>query len=415
LSFPYDRSFVGQSVPELRCSISTNVTNPPGDRTIEWDETVTDYEGEKSPNGDYMVVTVTAVVSNTGGGQANRVRATLLLPENFMLDEGEHAIKPVTPADIAPGETGMISWMVRVDGSCTDTERTFEVLISSENAQQTRCAMTVRVAEKPCLVNLKIPASAVGVTGQIVAVPLWLRSASVEPLERYRLMIQFDPVLLRLHDAITEHSRTAKGWRGPRVEMLTSPGSVLPDIALIDDLTLDREHAIRLFETDTLVFVRFEVVFDPEFSESGKPSHVSQSPISMPIDMTLSSGRRIRPAFNSYREDETGNPSIIFNSGVFTVTSPCAWPLESSARLGGNRPNPFNPSTTIHYSLEKEMSVTLVVLDIFGREIRWLDAGLRSAGRHDIVFDAEDLPGGVYFYQLRTVMGVSTRRMLLLR
>lgn len=61
------------------------------------------------------------------------------------------------------------------------------------------------------------------------------------------------------------------------------------------------------------------------------------------------------------------------------------------------------------------MSVTLVVLDIFGREIRWLDAGLRSAGRHDIVFDAEDLPGGVYFYQLRTVMGVSTRRMLLLR
>lgn len=59
--------------------------------------------------------------------------------------------------------------------------------------------------------------------------------------------------------------------------------------------------------------------------------------------------------------------------------------------------------------------MTLVVLDIFGRELRVLDSGLRAAGRHEIVFDAGDLAGGMYFYQLRTHMAVETRRMILLR
>ena len=168
-------------------------------------------------------------------------------------------------------------------------------------------------------------------------------------------------------------------------------------------------------EEGTLVFVRFEIMFNPVFSASAGSQHVSVSDLNFISDLALNADRRIFSAFNAIEEDEYSNLSLIFNDGRLTVTSPCAWPLETTQSLAGNRPNPFNPSTTIAYDLRQEMPVTLVVMDLFGRELRVLDSGLRGAGRHEVVFDAGDLAGGMYFYQLRTPAQVETRRMVLLR
>lgn len=78
-------------------------------------------------------------------------------------------------------------------------------------------------------------------------------------------------------------------------------------------------------------------------------------------------------------------------------------------------PNPFNPSTTIKYSLPKSDIVSLRVFDILGREVAILLDEYKTAGMHTVEFNANGLASGVYFYQLRVQNFVETKKMLLIK
>ena len=87
-----------------------------------------------------------------------------------------------------------------------------------------------------------------------------------------------------------------------------------------------------------------------------------------------------------------------------------------SLKLFQNFPNPFNPVTTIKFDIRSLGNVSLKVFDVLGREIAVLvDQNLR-AGTYERVFDARDLPSGVYVYSLN-VDGkqIGVRRMTLLK
>ena len=83
--------------------------------------------------------------------------------------------------------------------------------------------------------------------------------------------------------------------------------------------------------------------------------------------------------------------------------------------LEQNYPNPFNPATTIGYHLPQAGRVTLSVFDLLGREIAVLESGFKTAGRHTVRFDGENLPSGVYFYRLRAGESLSQKRMILVK
>lgn len=80
-----------------------------------------------------------------------------------------------------------------------------------------------------------------------------------------------------------------------------------------------------------------------------------------------------------------------------------------------NNPNPFNPATTIHYELPIKSDVKLALYDILGRKICTLVEDVQTAGSHDITLDAQNLPGGIYFYELVTEYQKQTRKMILIR
>ena len=103
--------------------------------------------------------------------------------------------------------------------------------------------------------------------------------------------------------------------------------------------------------------------------------------------------------------------------GNVFVTDACLEPLVASDEytLRQNRPNPFNPVTVIEYVLPVAGRIRLHVFDRHGRDVALLDEGERDAGTHQIVFDASDLPSGMYFYRLDGAHGVLTRKMVLLR
>ena len=90
-------------------------------------------------------------------------------------------------------------------------------------------------------------------------------------------------------------------------------------------------------------------------------------------------------------------------------------PLSGLVRLLPNRPNPFNPITTIRYELSETGHVRLTVYDVRGREVDLLVDGERSGGYNEEFFRPGRLPGGVYFYRLEADGVERVRKMILLR
>jgi len=104
---------------------------------------------------------------------------------------------------------------------------------------------------------------------------------------------------------------------------------------------------------------------------------------------------------------------------VFSPTTRITTPAPL-LRLEQNTPNPFNPSTTIAYSIEQTDHVRLDVYDASGARVASLVDGVLGAGPHEAHWDGVDTSGrqvasGVYFYVLRAGAHVVTRKMALLR
>ena len=102
-----------------------------------------------------------------------------------------------------------------------------------------------------------------------------------------------------------------------------------------------------------------------------------------------------------------------FNGIVGVENSKSIQPLEF--RLEQNFPNPFNPATTIRYSVPNTSRVQINVYDVLGNETGTLINEEKPAGNYEITWDAANLPSGVYFYQLRAGEFTGTNKMILLK
>lgn len=83
--------------------------------------------------------------------------------------------------------------------------------------------------------------------------------------------------------------------------------------------------------------------------------------------------------------------------------------------LGQNYPNPFNPSTKIHYKIAQSEFINLSVYNVLGKEVAVLVNEIQSPGTYSVVFFADNLAGGVYFYTLETQNFTQTNKMLLIK
>ncbi|MCZ6702371.1 MAG: T9SS type A sorting domain-containing protein, partial [Ignavibacteria bacterium] len=89
--------------------------------------------------------------------------------------------------------------------------------------------------------------------------------------------------------------------------------------------------------------------------------------------------------------------------------------------LSQNYPNPFNPSTIIKFSLPVILSgvegsfVTLKIYNALGEEVAVLLDKELTTGTYEFEWNANNIPSGVYFYQLKTNGFMETKKMLMIK
>ena len=84
-------------------------------------------------------------------------------------------------------------------------------------------------------------------------------------------------------------------------------------------------------------------------------------------------------------------------------------------RLEQNYPNPFNPSTKIEYQISTPDFVSLKIYGVLGNEVANLVNETKSAGSYEVLFDASELPSGIYLARLYAGNNVQTIKMSLLK
>jgi hypothetical protein len=80
-----------------------------------------------------------------------------------------------------------------------------------------------------------------------------------------------------------------------------------------------------------------------------------------------------------------------------------------------NFPNPFNPVTTIRYSLPHDGVISIILHDLLGCEVSAIETGYRTAGTYQISFDAPNLASGVYVHTLTSGNITISKKMIITR
>lgn len=135
-------------------------------------------------------------------------------------------------------------------------------------------------------------------------------------------------------------------------------------------------------------------------SNSGLPDNSVFSPT---ID--VSSNKWIR----------TGHGLAVYNEGgvITSIKDNTQVLAQIKSILYQNYPSPFNPTTTIKYSIPKTSNVKLKVFDLLGREVTELVNEEKSPGDYTINFNASGLASGIYYYQLRSDKSHQAKKMII--
>jgi len=113
----------------------------------------------------------------------------------------------------------------------------------------------------------------------------------------------------------------------------------------------------------------------------------------------------------SYRLKQIDTDGSFSFSDVVSVNNA----LAKSFKLYSPYPNPFNPSTTIKYSIPSASIVSLKIYDVIGNEVASLVNEKKDAGEYEVNFNAKDLPSGIYFSTLRSNGNVQTQKLILIK
>jgi hypothetical protein len=128
------------------------------------------------------------------------------------------------------------------------------------------------------------------------------------------------------------------------------------------------------------------------------------------LNSPLSKNDIIRVSYKLRKTGETGiiEGSIAHRFDELPYTPACFTLLQ-------NTPNPFNPSTTISFELPHDAHITLTIYSIQGQLLTVLADDILKTGFHSYIWNAKEMPSGVYLYSINADGYTNTKKMMLLK
>ncbi len=220
---------------------------------------------------------------------------------------------------------------------------------------------------------------------------------------------------------------------GPQIflTLLNSGGGIVAATQVITDdinampgqptMTVDSDNYLLVTWPDnrTGITTPFRQVYEPSLTpiQANTPTYSTSAPYMQTPVGAGSTGRGI-----FVWADARSNGLNIYASQILyaptDVDDDAALPTSFS--LQQNHPNPFNPTTTISFSIPRGGHVSLDVLNILGQRVNTLVDENYPAGTHEVMWDGKDNNGspaatGIYFYRITSNEFTSTRKMLLVK
>ena len=113
--------------------------------------------------------------------------------------------------------------------------------------------------------------------------------------------------------------------------------------------------------------------------------------------------------------DVPADQRITVTEGATSVPGLAQSKLPISFQLLEAYPNPFNPSTTLSFSLPVASKIQLIVYNVMGQKVARVAEGFFDAGTHKVTFDGSGLASGIYFCRLQAGEYTAVQKMVLLK
>lgn len=135
------------------------------------------------------------------------------------------------------------------------------------------------------------------------------------------------------------------------------------------------------------------------------------------LDLTTIAGKTVEITFKADAANSVWSylylDDIAITSSLTDIEDADLVPVKY--KLNQNFPNPFNPETVIQYQLASTSFVSLKIYDVLGNEVSTLVNETKTPGTHQIIFNASNLPSGIYMYRLNAGSFSSTKKLVLIR
>ncbi len=334
---------------------------------------------------EHDVLRFSAIVTNNGSIAARDLQATILLPPGISLPSQESTVQYLqNPLDVDSSWT--VTWLLQPQKKRDGSLDTIRVEFRTGTIT-TYCEDWIFIIGIPPVTVFTIPRNVVERFDRKVTVPIIIDESQNKDINDIELFVTYDASKIEFLEWETENTLLASGW------MVSADGG---NGRISFHAIMPGGHLEGIGE---LIRMTFRV----RFGDGADILRVDSSPLE--FDSLASSVNK-------------GSILVRYYNGDVIVSGDCLYPLTATKKyvVLNNAPNPFNPSTVLHFALPKRAYVTLTIFDTFGREIAVVKEGEMDIGSHSFSFDGTGIASGSYLAVLRVDGApIAVRRMLLLR
>ena len=222
------------------------------------------------------------------------------------------------------------------------------------------------------------------------------------------------------------------GWRNNADEQGIMPGACVDDIVIeYDEAVFNSPRNFSLFDGVTVVLLEWDTPVVASNSATLSGYRIYRDDVAVAVvgaigyeflDDTIVGGETYRYFVTALYSNPVGESEPTETLTITTASDDYAVYQPYQTYLHSSYPNPFNPQTSISFSIsnEFETDVLINIYNVKGQKIKHLINSPYRRGTYRITFDGTDdagnsLPSGVYFYQMRAGDFVQTRKMFLMK